>query len=319
MTTATLALRSPIEQMEIEESLSLSKSPRTLLGKVNTALESIRTAVDFPKRSKGKLSSISITPALGKVKLFFDATKQRISSIQIFRKPAEVSIEMKDVTGSLEASSATELSLIRRTQNAADAAFTKIEEKVDALETPLEFAEIGLEWAALTETLEHHAEAIAEGLGKIAAPLKLVTLIAKMKKVHKTFFGPTVEGAEPTKPSDVVSMAFSLVGSLCGVFSWLQKIGILTPAVAIAGRLSLISGLCSIVVTIVDLVDNVKNFSTSMKLFKAILNFVVAVVTVVLILYALEHLKLLLLILGTGILILNVATSNKEPEKVKAS
>jgi hypothetical protein len=254
------------------------------------------------------LSSISISPALNKVKLLFESARVRVSSIQIFRKPAEASLEQ----------AATELSLVERTKNAAEAVFAKIEEKVEALENPLEFASLGLEWAALVEVLEHHAEVVADGLGKVTAPLKLVALVAKMKKVHKTFFAPSVAGAEPTKPSEVVSMGFSLVSSLCGVFSWLQKIGVLSPAVALAARLSLIGGLCSLVVAVVDLGENVKNYTTSLKLVKAFLNFAAAVFTVVLIVYAGAHLQLLLLMLGTGILILNVAAPDKEPEEVQA-
>jgi hypothetical protein len=296
---------------EVLETMSLSKAPRALLDKVTAVIETVRTGFDFPKRSqslKDKLSSISIVPALSKVKLLFESARVRVSSIRIFSRPAEVSLEQ----------AAIELPLVQRAKNAAQEVFAKIEEKVEALENPLEMASLGLEWAALVETLEHHAEVLADGLGKLTAPLKLVALVSKMKKIHKTFFKPAVEGSQPTKASDVVSMGFSLVSSLCGVFSWLQKIGVLSPAAALAARLSLIGGLCSLVVALVDLGENVKNYTTSVKLVKAFLNFAAAVLTVVLIVYAGAHLQLLLLMLGTGILILNVAAPDKEPEEVSA-
>ena len=72
----------------------------------------------------------------------------------------------------------------------ADAVFVKVKEIVDALETPLEFITVGLEWAVLVEVLEHHAETIKNVVEEAAAPLVLISLVAKVKKVHQAFFGP---------------------------------------------------------------------------------------------------------------------------------
>jgi hypothetical protein len=335
MTTA-LRLNSTLEQMQGGKTVGFSPAPDTLLGKVNTVLEKVRTAIDFPKRSQALISqfnAISLRPAFDKVKEFFEITKQQMTAITAPAKQAETSIELEEFSqptvGEFEqASSILSTSEIAKNVDLAtpvkeaikkaDGIFTNFKEKVDKLETPLEAAEIGLEWAALVDVLHEYAEVASEVLGKATAPLKLVSLVAKMKKVHKAFFAAPVEGAEPIKPSAIVSMGFSLLASVCSVLSWLQKIGIITPAIALAGRLTLIGGLCNIMVALVDLVDNVKNYTTATKLIKALLNLAVAVITVVLIGYVIAHLQLLLLMLGTGILILNVAVPDKDDkEEVK--
>ncbi|HEY5236199.1 MAG TPA: hypothetical protein VIJ14_08485, partial [Rhabdochlamydiaceae bacterium] len=89
---------------------------------------------------------------------------------------------------------------------------------------------------------------------------------------------------------------------------------VITPALALAGRLSLIGGLCNLVINVIDLGDNIKNYKSAAKLLKAVLNMAVAVATVVLLVYVVSHLNILLLLMGTGILILNIAYPDKEDE-----
>ncbi len=198
----------------------------------------------------------------------------------------------------------------------ADAVFVKVKKKVDALETPIEFVTVGSEWAALVEVSEGHAETIKNIVGEVAAPLALISLIAKMKKVHQAFFGPKVEGAEEIKSSELVSAGFSLVAGICGGISWLQKVGALTPAAALAARLNLIGAVCGLAIAAIEVGDSIKNYKGAAKLLKALLNTAVAVVTIVLLVYAVSDLSLLLLMMATGILILNVVSPDKEEDEV---
>ncbi len=337
MTTATaLALNNSLERGSIGTA-GFSTPSNPLLSRVKTAIESIK--IELPKSAKAishQFSSISAQPVLGKFKEFIASTKQRFA-------PKETSLELVEMSDNSEISALVEafeneaslpatlsqfaFAVLEKAKTAvtdpkatfekADEVFAAVKKKVDALETPLEFVSCGLEWAALTETLEHHAETITNGLGKVTAPLALINLIAKMKKIHKVFFGPKIEGAEATKPSEVVSMGFSLVATVCSTISWLQKLGVLTPAMALAGRLNAIGGLCNLMIAIIDLGDNIKNYKSLDKLVKALLNMAVAVVTIVLLVYAVSHLNLLLLIMGTGILILNIACPDKEEDEVE--
>jgi hypothetical protein len=81
---------------------------------------------------------------------------------------------------------------------------------------------------------------------------------------------------------------------------------------ALAGRLNAIAGLCNLVIAVIDLGDNIKNYKSLAQLLKAVFNMAVAIATLVLLAYTVAHLHFLLLLMGTGILILNIAYPDKE-------
>jgi hypothetical protein len=196
--------------------------------------------------------------------------------------------------------------------------FSEVIEEVEVQETRIEFATLGLEWGAtIVEVLSHHAEAIAHGLEKGAASFALIGLIAKVNKIHKTYFEPKAEGAEDSIPCKLVSLGFSIVEVLCSGLSFLSKIGIISHAFAVMGRFNLIGAFCSLVLAMIDLGNNVINYQNSTKLLKAVFTLSVAIAIFVLIAYTAAHLNVLLLILGTGIFIFNVAIPDEEEHEVK--
>ncbi len=179
-------------------------------------------------------------------------------------------------------------------------------------------AVLGFEWGAtIVEVLSHHAEAIAHGLEKGAASFALIGLIAKVNKIHKTYFEPKAEGAGESNPSKLVSLGFSIVEVLCNGLSFLSKIGVISHALAAMGRLNLIGAFCSLALALIDLGNNVINYKNMTKLLKALLTVAVAAAIFVLIAYTAAHLNVLLLMLGTGIFLLNVAIPDEEEHEVK--
>ncbi len=189
----------------------------------------------------------------------------------------------------------------------ASAVFEIVKEKVESFETPLEAAGLALEWAGHVEVLHDKAEVLAERLGQITAPFALILMIAKVKSACKTIFGAAAEGADAPKLAGVMSTGFALMSSVCCALSWMQKMGMISPALALAGRASLLGGLCNLAASLIDLKESVKDLSINRKALKAVLNTVIALVSVVLVFYAAAYIQLLLLTLGTGSLILNAA------------
>jgi hypothetical protein len=333
-----LTLKSSLEIGSAGTTCMASTLANPFSGRVKTAFESVQMSPSRTAQSlSAKSSLISVQSVLGRFKNFIESIKPRSVPNEIFIEmtdmsdKSKVSIETYVEAFENEPSAPSALSrfaftVLEKTTNVvdfkaavekADAVFVKVKEIVDVLETPLEFVTVGLEWAALVEVLEHHAETIKNVVEEAAAPLVLISLIAKVKKVHKAFFGPKVEGAEAPKTSELVSMGFSLAATLCTTISWLQKIGVLTPAVAVAGRLTLIGSLFNLVIAVIDLGENIRNYKGAAKLLKALLNMAVAIATTFLLVYAVSHLPLLLLMLATGILILNIAFPDKEDEDKK--
>ena len=195
----------------------------------------------------------------------------------------------------------------------AGAVFKQIQEKVESLEIPIEAAGLALEWAGQVEVLHDKAEVLAERLGQITAPFALILMVAKVKNACKTFFGTRAEGADAPKLAGVMSMGFALVSSACCALSWMQKMGMISPALALAGRASLFGGLCNLAASLIDLKESVKDFSITPKMLKALFNTAIALISVVLLAYTAAYVQLLLLTLGTGSLILNaVAPDSKE-------
>ncbi|HEY5235560.1 MAG TPA: hypothetical protein VIJ14_05235, partial [Rhabdochlamydiaceae bacterium] len=176
--TTTLALKSSLEIRGVGTAM-VSTPASPFSGRVKTAFESIRMGLSKNAQSlSAKFSSISVQPAIGRFKNFVESIKQRSA-------PKETSVEMTEISDKSEVSIETlvkafeneaflpsalsrfAFTVLEKTKNVvdlkaafekADAAFVKVKEKVDALETPLEFVTVGLEWAALVEVLEHHAE-----------------------------------------------------------------------------------------------------------------------------------------------------------------
>lgn len=310
-----------------------------LVNRVETALGSIKLELSQTvKAVSHQFSTISAQPILGKFKDFVALIKGRFA-------PQETSVELVDMSGKSEVSVETlvedfeneasipsalsrfAFTVLEKTKSVithpkeafekAEEVFETVKKKIEVIETPLEVVNCGLEWAALTETLEHYAEPVAHALGKAAVPLGLISLFAKVKKVGKAIFEARAEGAEKAKTSELVSAGLSILSSLCSALLWLHKVGLLFPALAISGGLNTISGLCGLAMAISDLVDSIKNYEGLAKLAKALLNVAVAVGTLVLVAYAVAHLHVLLLIMGTGILILNIKYPDKEHDEVK--
>jgi len=195
------------------------------------------------------------------------------------------------------------------------AAFEFLKEKLDKLETPIEAINCALEWAALIEHLEHHAESASRLVGRVTAPLVLMALIDKMKTVQQAFFGTQVEGAQAPKPSKVISAGLSIFASLCNAISWLQKTGLLTQAIAITGKMNALVAFCNLAIATIDLVEATNENKDKAQILKAVLNVIVAIGTIVLLASTVYHLPFLLLLLGTGTLILNIMYPEKEYEE----
>jgi hypothetical protein len=194
----------------------------------------------------------------------------------------------------------------------------KIEELIETLEAPVEFATLGLEWSATgVEILSHHAEALAHGLEKGAASFALVGLVAKVDKIHKTVL--EVKADEEIQPSKLVALGFSIVEVLSSGLNFLSKMGVISHAMAALGRFNLIAAFCTCVIAMVNLGDSITNYKDVTSLFKALVTLVADAAMLGLIYYAGAHVGVLLLILGTGIFLLNVAIPDEEHHAVKTA
>jgi hypothetical protein len=192
----------------------------------------------------------------------------------------------------------------------------KIEELIETLEVPVELATLGFEWSATgVEILSHHADALVHGLEKGAASFALVGLVAKVDKIHKTVL--EVKADEEIHTSKLMSLGFSLVEVLCNGLNFLSKIGVISHAMAALGRFNLIAAFCTFLIAVIDVGNNVTNYKDMTSLFKALVTLVANTAMLGLIYYAGGHVGILLLMLGTGIFILNVAIPDEEYHAVK--
>ena len=195
-------------------------------------------------------------------------------------------------------------------------AFFEVVEEVEVQETRIELATLGLEWSATTvEVLSHHAEALVHGLEKGAASFALVGLVAKVDKIHKTVL--EVKAAEEVKPSLLLSLGFSIVEVLCNGLIFLSKMGIVSHAFAVMGRFNLIAAFCTFVIDVINCGDSITNYKDVTSLFKALVTLAADAAMLGLIYYAGGHVGILLLMLGTGIFLLNVAIPDEEHHAVK--
>ena len=230
------------------------------------------------------------------------------------RALAENAIEIESNSLVAENAPSALMSLAAGVLEVADAVFTAIKEKYDSVSTPISIVKTSMDWAALIPSLENLAGVVNKSIGQVTAPLKLIKLIDKLKKAHKKLFETPVEGAEPTKCTEIASLGYSLFSSVWDVISWLQKIGIITPTIALAARISILTTIYDLMTAVIDLGDNVQNFTTSANLAKAILKFTSSAIKVILIGYTVANVKILLLTLSTGSLILNLAVSDEQQQ-----
>ncbi|HEX4840470.1 MAG TPA: hypothetical protein VFU89_08530 [Rhabdochlamydiaceae bacterium] len=262
------------------------------------------------------LARVGISDVLALPGLVLTRVRAAVNNVQkeIFTAAKAVSREFSAFSASKFAYTVVEkgktvLADPRATLAKVDAAFAALKEK---LETPLEVISCGLEWAALSEHLEHYAESASHVIGRVAAPLVLTSLISKIKKVHQAFFGAQIEGAQTPKTSEVVSAGLSIFSRLCGAISWLQKTGFLTQAVAISGKMNALMAFSNLAITMIDLRDAIQEHKDKIQILKAALNVVGAMGTIVLLASLVDNLPFLLLLLGTGTLILNIMYPEQE-------
>jgi hypothetical protein len=190
-----------------------------------------------------------------------------------------------------------------------DAGFETTLRQIKTVEMPLTCIETGLEWGALVSSVEHYSSAALNHLTMWAQPAQIVTLIWDVKRVAQMTFASLVEGKEMTaKPAEITQLGFSIVTRFCKTLSWLQNLGVITPAVAIAWRISFVGTFCALMGSSVQLGDNVLHYTSAAALAKAFLNFTVAMIAVYLLFQVSVHLQVLSLILTTGTLFLSVAT-----------
>jgi hypothetical protein len=200
-------------------------------------------------------------------------------------------------------------SLKSSTLGKVDAGFEATLRQIKAVEMPLTCIETGLEWSALVSSVEHFTSSALHHLTQWAQPAQIVTLIWDVKRVAQMTFASLVEGKEMTaKPTEITQLGFSIVTRFCKTLTWMQNLGLITPAVAMAWRISFVGTLCALMGSSVQLGDNVLHYTSAAELAKAFLNFSVAVIAVYLLFQVSVHLQVLSLILTTGTLFLSVAT-----------
>ncbi len=136
-----------------------------------------------------------------------------------------------------------------------------------------------------------------------------------MDKIHKTVL--EVKADEEIHTSKLMSLGFSLVEVLCNGLNFLSKIGVISHAMAALGRFNLIAAFCTFLIAVIDVGNNVTNYKDMTSLFKALVTLVANTAMLGLIYYAGGHVGILLLMLGTGIFILNVAIPDEEYHAVK--
>ena len=120
---------------------------------------------------------------------------------------------------------------------------------------------------------------------------------------------PLVQGVElTTKPAEMTDIGFSIVTRFCKTLTWLQNLGLITPAIAAAWRISFIGIFCSLMSASIQLGDNALHYSSFLKLSKAFLNFTAAVLAVYLLFQISIPVQVLFLILMTATLFLSVIT-----------
>jgi hypothetical protein len=268
-----------------------------------------------------KFSSISVQPMLGTLKNFVTAPEDVVKSVEETANP-EVSIPVEEIKNEILPVTLSQYAITVLEDHSVSErikkVFTEVSEKIEVLETPAESVTLGFEWlATLVELVSHHAGAIAYGLEEGAAFLGLFGLVAKVNKACQIILECQEEGAELPEFSKLASLGFSLAESLCKTLYGLSHIGFIPHAVAAVGRLNLIGAIFYLVVALISLGDNIVNYKDATHLLKALFNAAVAIAIIVLIAYTVSHLNILLLILGTGIFILNVAVSDEEEHEVK--
>ncbi|HEX2578863.1 MAG TPA: hypothetical protein VHK67_00470 [Rhabdochlamydiaceae bacterium] len=222
---------------------------------LNTSLTSFGTS-----NASGVLALPSLV--LGRVQAALKSAQMEIS-----RAIKVVSREYCVISASVFKAGKTALADPKAALTKVDIAFVALKEK---LETPIEVINCGLEWAALIEHLEHFAASATHIVEKATAPLALVPLIAKMKKVHQRFFGAQVEGVKAPKALEVVSASLSIFSSLCTAISDLQKNGMLSHAGAISEKMDGLIASCHLAIELIDLVDAIRDHKDNTTILKAV-------------------------------------------------
>ncbi len=178
------------------------------------------------------------------------------------------------------------------------------------LKNPLSFIATGLAWGGLIQSIEHYSGSALYFITEFTQPCQIITLINDVKKVSMLALGFGSEGkALIIKPAELTALGFSMISRCCKTLSWLQNLGMITPAVAAAWRISFIGTVCSLMSASVDLGDNVVHYSSPLRLAKAFLNFTASAVAVYLFLQVSVQLHILFLMLTTGTLFLSVVTA----------
>jgi hypothetical protein len=292
MTTA-LVLNN-FHQFDVEDVADFAKGPRALIGHavagIDTILDNLRVVAEktknFPQNAQALMGRVNTEAhiILSKIRVVLGSIQDAAGFSQKFHT-----------------------SLERVNED-----FESLAKQVESLETPIEGLITGFEIGTLVERVEEWSNLGAEGLKTIAQPIQIITLIADVKKVANTIFGTIEKGKEALKTLEITILGFSIVARFCSTLSWMQKLGIITHAIAHAGCLSLIGSLSNLIMASVDLGNNVVHFTSTLKLLKTFLNFTIAVLGVFLISYISSQLHLLLLILMGVTLLLSVATKTHE-------